>query len=179
MGINLVSLLWGLAEATLFFIVPDVWLSGVSLISLKKALTAGLFSLAGALLGGTLIYFWSLHSPAAAVETIAGIPAIHMDMLVEVRKNLVMDGLWAVLFGPLSGIPYKTYAVQAANAGINLLPFLLISIPARLLRFQAVTLLCWSLSASLFQNYSQRTKYGILTSSWLLFYGFYFSKMHI
>jgi len=179
MGVNLIALLWGLAEATLFFIVPDVWLSGISLYNLKKALMASLFCLAGALLGGMAIYLWGLYSPVTAIETIARVPAINMEMLVRVQQNLSVEGVWAILFGPLSGTPYKTYAAQAASAGIGWLPFLLISIPARLLRFQAITLLSWGLSTTLLRHFSLRTKYCVLIFGWLLFYSLYFSKMSV
>ncbi len=177
MGVNLVALIWGLAEATLFFIVPDVWLSALSLSSLKKALVASVYCLAGALFGGLVIYHWGFHSPAASLDAIARIPAINQEMLARVQRELISDGVQAILFGPLSGTPYKTYAVQAADSGIGWLPFLLISIPARLLRFQAITLLCWGVSVTFLKPFSPRKKYWVLILGWLLFYGVYFSKM--
>ena len=177
MGINLIALLWGLAEATLFFIVPDVWLSAISLASLKKAFIASLFCLTGALLGGIGIYLWGLHGQTAAIEVISRVPAVNMEMLVQVQQDLSTEGILAIFFGPLSGTPYKTYAVQAASAGVDWLPFLLISIPARLLRFLAVILLCWAISSTLLRHVSQRTKYCVLLAGWLLFYSCYFAKM--
>ncbi|GEM_PF-3959884 len=53
MGVNRVALAWGFAEATLFFIVPDVWLTLVARERLRTGLIASLYSLAGALAGGT------------------------------------------------------------------------------------------------------------------------------
>ncbi len=55
-GMNLVAGLWGLAEATLSFIVPDVWLSLASRRCLKTGLQACLWALASALAGGVLVY---------------------------------------------------------------------------------------------------------------------------
>jgi membrane protein DedA with SNARE-associated domain len=50
-------------------------------------------------------------------------------------------GLHALVAGPLQGIPYKVYAAQAGSLGFPLLPFLLITIPARLERILPVALL--------------------------------------
>ena len=60
MVVNLEAGLWGLAEATLFFIVPDVWLN----LAGRRRLEAGLL---GALIGGALIYFWGAHDKPGAV----------------------------------------------------------------------------------------------------------------
>lgn len=46
------AFLWGLAEATIFFIVPDVILTAIAIFSLPRALRALTFSLLGATIGG-------------------------------------------------------------------------------------------------------------------------------
>ena len=54
---------WGLAEATLFFIVPDVlltWLAGFRPRLVWRAVAA---CLGGALLGGLLMYLAAADSP--------------------------------------------------------------------------------------------------------------------
>lgn len=50
MVLNAVAFFWRFAEATLFLIVPDVWLSGIALCNFAKALRASAFALAGAVL---------------------------------------------------------------------------------------------------------------------------------
>ena len=55
---NAIALIWGFAEATLFFIVPDVWLTLAGRDKLHRGLIVCLYSLAGALTGGTLMYLW-------------------------------------------------------------------------------------------------------------------------
>src|SRR5690606_1189122 len=55
-GAQGVSLLWGFAEATVFFVVPDVWISRLALSSWPAALRACGFALVGALAGGALLY---------------------------------------------------------------------------------------------------------------------------
>lgn len=46
---------WGLAEATFFFIVPDVFTTRLALQDFKRALISCIFTLAGALLGGVTL----------------------------------------------------------------------------------------------------------------------------
>ena len=62
---QIVAFAWGFAEATLFFIVPDVPLTGVGCRSLRAGLKAMSAALVGALLGGMLMY----NAGAAAPET--------------------------------------------------------------------------------------------------------------
>ena len=47
---------WGLAEAALFFIVPDVWLGFVSLYAPRRMVVTLLATVAGALVGATLLF---------------------------------------------------------------------------------------------------------------------------
>jgi len=175
-GINKVAASWGFAEATLFFIVPDVWLSIVGRNSLKKGLIACCYSLFGALLGGIILYWWGAYDFQAANAVIEIIPAINSDMLTRVHSELSFQGPIAVLLGPLSGTPYKTYAIQAANADMNFIVFLLISIPARLIRFTFVAAISYYVS----QLISAKTKLDpifIILGAWFLFYLFYFTIM--
>jgi hypothetical protein len=70
MVVNLVAGLWGLAEATLFFIVPDVWLSLAGRQQLKSGLQACLWALAGPLAGGALVYVWGVYDRPEALAVI-------------------------------------------------------------------------------------------------------------
>ncbi|HEY9541633.1 MAG TPA: hypothetical protein VIR05_08360, partial [Luteimonas sp.] len=71
-----VSLLWGFAEATVFFVVPDVWISRRALSSWRAALRGCGFALAGALVGGVLLYFAGRHHEAALLALFERLPAI-------------------------------------------------------------------------------------------------------
>ncbi len=177
MGINALAALWGLAEATVFFIVPDVWLSAVGLRSLRKGLIACLYALAGALVGGLLMYAWGMYDEAVATRVVEIVPAISPDMMTRVQADLKEQGVVAILFGPLSGTPYKTYAVQAGGTRMGISAFLLISIPARLVRFVAVTFLAYGVGQTLLKHWPLRHQFAILALVWVTFYAFYFSAM--
>ena len=94
---------WGLTEATLFFIVPDVLLSWVALERPKKGLLACGPALLGALVGGILMWVWGSHHPASAQSALEALPGIRPDMIRTVENELATGGLSAVFFGPLRG----------------------------------------------------------------------------
>ena len=176
----LVAGLWGFAEATVFFLVPDVWLTAIAVRNgLKPALLACLTALAGALLGGLAMYGWGAANPDAARAMLDWVPAIDTAMIGQVRASLHEGGAKATFLGPLQGVPYKIYAVEAAGAGIGLAMFLAVSIPARLLRFLLVTAVAWSISAALARHVGPRVRTGLLAGAWGIFYTAYFTVMGI
>ena len=176
----LVAGLWGFAEATLFFLVPDIWLTALAVRrGLKPALLACLAALAGALLGGVAMYGWGAANPEAARDMLDWVPAIDPAMIAKVRIALREDGVTAMFLGPLYGVPYKIYAVEAAGTGISLAAFLAISIPARMLRFLLLTIGSWAISAALSGRTSPRFRTGLLAGVWAVFYAAYFTIMGI
>lgn len=177
MGVNLIAALWGFAEATLFFIVPDLWLSIVGRDKLRAGLIACVYALLGSLAGGALVYFWGSVDPAGAAFVLEKTPAVSPEMVVRVHEELNDHGGLAIFFGPLSGTPYKLYAAQAADAGINLLPFLWISIPARFIRFVAVTTFCHYALRALKRLGLHVNSLTILLTAWSAFYIVFFAIM--
>lgn len=170
MGVNLAAALWGFAEATLFFIVPDVLLSFVALRCLRAAWIACLFATAGALAGGALMYAWGSASPEDAVAALDRVPAVSVEMVERVRSDLERQGLWALMVGPFRGTPYKIYAVESAGLGVSLPVFLAVSVPARLVRFVLVSLIAAWLSERWFGSWSAGRKRWTLGCFWILFY---------
>jgi membrane protein YqaA with SNARE-associated domain len=171
---NAIAGAWGFAEACFFFIVPDVLLSWIALADLRRALVACLYALAGALLGGTLVWFWGASQPELFRQLFAALPGIDAELLAAVRTQLQEQGLTAVLLGPLRGTPYKLYALEAAVQQYPYLPFLLISIPARLLRFVLVTLLVGGIRNLVGARLSLRGARWIHVICWMAFYAWYF-----
>ncbi len=174
---NALAALWGLAEATLFFIVPDVLLSWIALRSFKRAMWACLWALLGALIGGALIWYVGLVNADPLREVFVSIPAINEGMLHNVRDQLQNSGLVALFIGPLVGTPYKLYAIEAAQLGYGLFIFLLISIPARLMRFVIVTAVSAAASRVLNRFVGIRTLQVLHVCVWAAFYSWYFYVM--
>ena len=171
---NRAALLWGFAEATLFFLVPDVLLSYVAVRNLRESFPACGWALLGAVLGGGAMYLWGWTTPAGAATVLDFVPAISPAMVDGVEASLAEDGLWALFLGPVKGVPYKIYAVKAGALHLSAAGFLLVSLPARLMRFVLVMLLVSGLSQSVFRWTPLKYKYAVLTTCWVLFYAGYF-----
>ena len=174
---NAVAGLWGAAEATLFFIVPDVFLSWLALSDRRQALVACLYAVLGALVGGTIMWAWGRNDPEAARATLDLVPAIADSTIARVQRQLDETGITALFLGPLSGIPYKIYAVEAAQAGIGLLVFLAVSVPARLMRFVAVAFVIGALGQVLQRRLSLRAVRIVLVACWVVFYAWFLAIM--
>ena len=132
------ALVWGFAEGTLFFILPDVPLSFVAMFRPRRALLHMAAIVAGAVLAGAVMFTWSAHAPGARAA-VAHVPAVSPAMFEHADCDFNQYGIWGAALGPVRGIPYKVYAVEAP-AYSALWPFLLVTIPARLWRLVVVWL---------------------------------------
>jgi membrane protein YqaA with SNARE-associated domain len=171
------ALLWGCAEATVFFIVPDVLLSWIGLRDLRRALLACLYALLGALVGGSIVWLLGHRDPEPVRSLYAVLPAIDAEMIRAVREQLKTQGILALFLGPLSGTPYKLYALESPVVGLGYVPFLLVSVPARLLRFVAVTMAAAALSRLLRRRLALQQRQRLLLLAWATFYAGYFYAM--
>lgn len=169
--------LWGVAEATVFFVVPDVLLTWIALRSYRRAFIACLWALGGALLGGCVLWFVGNADPEPARALFVSLPAIDDGMIANVRTQMLNDGLIALFVGPLIGTPYKIYAVEAGNLGLGLGVFLLVSIPARLARFALAVVFAGAISRVLLRRVSLSVLRALHVVLWFVFYAWYFHAM--
>ncbi len=143
---NALAFAWGLAEATIFFILPDVLLTRLALRDPRSALRAGLSTLAGAVIGGTLLWFivHENHDRTQVVlNTLDWIPGITRDLMVRTAQALHTHGFLALGTGALLGQPYKLFAVHAGAQEVALTTFLLASVAGTAVRIALTTTLAW------------------------------------
>jgi membrane protein YqaA with SNARE-associated domain len=173
-----VACAWGVAEATFFFFVPDVLLSLVACRALRPAIKASLMALVGAMVGGAVMYGFGMAAPDAARDFLNHIPAISPTLMTRVVGQIDERGLVAILIGPLKGIPYKIYAVEWGARGGSLVGFLLISIPARYVRFFLASLAARGIARILepLTHHRAQVEFAILAVIWIAFYAFYFLR---
>jgi membrane protein YqaA with SNARE-associated domain len=177
-GLSAAALVWGFAEATLFFIVPDVYLSATAVgCGRRSALRAAAWAIGGAVLGGALMHVWGAVDADGAIAALDRLPAISPAMIAGASDELERHGIAAVIIGGVTGVPYKVYAVLAQEAGIELPLFLLISVPARAGRFLLVVLVADWVNRLLAHRLAPRWRYAALATAWLVFYGLYFAAM--
>ena len=100
---------WGLAEATFFFIVPDVLLILIACraLTLRPVVKAKVAALVGAIAGGALMYSFGVREPQTARVFLDHVPTISPALIAEVERQTNESGLLAVLIGPVKGIPYR------------------------------------------------------------------------
>jgi membrane protein YqaA with SNARE-associated domain len=175
--LDLPAFLWGLAEATFFFIVPDVWITFRALHGIKRGLNAALFAAAGALPGGALMYWLGTVRPEAVRMWLDAVPAVSAAMIENVGEQLARLGLWGLFLGPLSGTPYKIYAALAPQAGFSLPVLLAVSLPARLLRFVLLAGVSAAAGRWLKQHFGFRAALWTWALLWSAFYVLWFSLM--
>lgn len=171
----LTALLWGFAEATLFFIVPDVWLTLMALRGTGRAIIGSLYAALGALISGCVMYLWGQMSPDTALAVMDMIPAVSQSLIRRVQGELSSMGLLALFVGPFSGAPYKLYAVLSGAMGVPLPLFALISIPARLARFILLSMAAGTISRRVPLDSRQKSLITLLL--WTLFYIPFFALM--
>ena len=173
-----VAALWGFAEATVFFLVPDVWISAVALRApWRAAWRAAAWALAGALVGGTVMHLWGSTAAGAAERFLDWVPAIASETIERVRGELQRNGYLAVLLGPLGGTPYKIYAAESGSIGMPLAGLLAITVPARLLRFALAATVAAACARWPLASWPPRRRLLLHALCWSLFYCWYFTAM--
>lgn len=170
-------LLWGLAEATLFFIVPDVGLTYAAVGSVRVALRRMLWATLGALIGAGVMYAWGAAAFDSARDAVALVPAISDRMIETSREQLAADGSVALFAGAFTGVPIKIYAIHAGNLGTPLWFLLPALALARLVRFGAAIVLAWGIRRTLAQKLSDAHARRVLIAFWVLFYAAFFALM--
>ena len=105
-------------------------------------------------------------------------PFVTSQMFVRVHESYRAHGLGAVFRGPLTGTPYKIYAVEAPEF-VGRTAFLAGTVPARGERF----LLVWAVfgvAGAALRRYLGRTTSRLAlwhAIFWILFYAFYWSRI--
>jgi hypothetical protein len=170
--------LWGFAEGTLFFIIPDVIISWAALVGARCGVKIMGTVLAGALVAGIVMYAWATEQPDQSRALVASVPFVRGHMFDKVQQDYAEHGLAGMLYGPSSGIPYKVYAVLAPSQH-QPLAFLLLSIPARLERF-ALSWLVFTGIGWAFQRWIRtyaRFTTVLFVVFWVVTYAFYWSRI--
>jgi hypothetical protein len=174
---HLAAFLWGVAEASLFFIVPDVAIGWIALRrGVRAGLAAALLAAAGASLGGAAIYGWSAARPVEAATVIEALPAIPSGAVDSARAELI-EGPWVLraMAGSVRNRPFKLYAAAAPRAGVSL-PALVAATPLiRLPRFLANALAFALVGAVLRKRLSPRRTLGLYVGAWTVFYALFWA----
>jgi membrane protein YqaA with SNARE-associated domain len=168
--------IWGVAEATLFFIVPDVLLTfAVVRFGLRRALVLAVVAAGFASLAGLGMWAWGHSDPASARHAVLLVPAIGPDLLARAAQEVGRGWPLHLVTGAMTGVPYKLYAVEAGACGVKPALFVPMSFVARLARFTLTAVLMalgrWLL-LKLHRPAWILPAWGL---AWLATYAFYFT----
>ena len=136
-------------------------------------IVACFYALAGALLGGAVMFYWGKADLERVANILRKIPAIRPKDVERVRSELKRKGLVAILLGPMLGIPYKIYASHAHEV-TSIFTFLLISIPARVIRFVLIVWITPQWFKWLFPKFTYIQQVWAVLIMWGVFYVVYF-----
>ena len=166
--------LWGFAEATFFFIVPDLLLTAAVLVfGLARAFRFATVAACGAALGALPLVIWGAADADAARSFILSVPLIGEDLLLRVHGEL--EGFWPMdlTVGAVTGAPFKIYAVEAGAQGVNPFLFAMVGYVARLARFTlAISLTALGVRLAQRLGLERIVPYG-LGLVWVAIYAFY------
>jgi membrane protein YqaA with SNARE-associated domain len=177
-GAGAVAVGWGFAEATFFFVVPDVWIGLVALCNWRCGLRAVGWSVLGAVVGGALVYGAGARlDRERSARLLDHIPAISPAMIARVEAEMRQRGPAGMLLGPLQGTPYKIYARTAGLQEQPLGATLLWTVPARGARFLLIAAVAAGYGA-LVRRRTSRAGWlvGPYLLAWGAFYVWYFRQ---
>ncbi len=179
-GMPAIAFIWGLAEASFFFVVPDVLISGAAAVNPKRSLWLVPWAVLGALLAGTAMFTWGSQDPPRSLKAVLTVPFVKEWMVERTQRNWEADGIQALYVAPTLGIPYKLNAV-VAHEHTGLISFSLHTVPARGYRFFTVWLVCSIAGIGLrflLKGWaSPRMLLASVGSFWVVFYAIYWTQV--
>jgi hypothetical protein len=168
--------LWGFAEGTLFFVVPDVLFTLTTVFSPKRGLQQLGAATLGAVVAGAVMYVWSAEAPAQARAAVAAVPFVGEKIITPAEQRWNQEGVWTLYAHPLGGVPYKVHAVLAPPR-LSLTEFVLASVPMRAERM----VLSWILFVPLAWWHAREARQRRIVAVrihavfWVLLYAVYWS----
>ena len=168
------AVIWAFAEATAFFIVPDVMMTTAVLVfgaaialrfARRRCVRCGR--------RGWLMWNWGVGDAEGARAFLLAVPLVGDDLLVRVRDEVA--GAWTInlILGAITGAPYKIYAVEAGAAGVDPLLFALSSFVARFARF-ALTIGLVALGVRALRHFgAAQLAPLLLAGAWAVIYAVY------
>jgi hypothetical protein len=162
---------WGVAEAIFFFVVADVFISFVTLLSIRRGFLQIGTALVGAALGGLFLYGLAQRHPDTAHALLAKVPWIRNGMIEDARHDLQEEGAWGVACGPEKALPNKVYAVLAPEF-VSPLDYVLVTVVARVTRFFGAWVIFTGVRALLRRRIDAHPRHSlaILAVFWVVFY---------
>ena len=137
---DLIAFVWGAAEATVFFVIPDVIVGYVAMTKPRRAPAAFAAATAGALAGSAALYAASRPFEGHIRRLFAALPGVRDSDFEAVRHGIVELGPRAMAEPAWQGNPIKLYVLESALHGGTALSVLSSVAANRVLRVGGATL---------------------------------------
>jgi membrane protein YqaA with SNARE-associated domain len=145
-GWALVPLVWAIAEATVWPIMPDAVMVPLALRRPRSWWQLVLGGVVGTAFGGWLSYLDGRRRPGR--DRTERLWLVRPAMVTAADRWLAKGGPRGVLRQPATGIPFKVFARVAGARGLAVVPFLVWAVAGRAARFTllagvAALVGCW------------------------------------
>jgi len=127
---NYLVLCWALAEAVVWFIIPEFLLFLMIFMKVKHKVNLLKYDIIGTLIGTVVGFWWH-----ASNSTLVKIPYVFQGMIEQTRLWYDAHGVWGLFFQPFSGVPYKVFTNLALDYHFFLPLFIVIAVVARISRY--------------------------------------------
>jgi membrane protein YqaA with SNARE-associated domain len=167
--------LWGYAEATRFWLIPDILLGWVGLNRPRSIVPSVVAATIGAVVGGIRMH---QHAPEERAR-LTEIPGINEAMLADAHERFASQEWIAVMRAPIDGIPYKVYATESGVAGRAIVELIAWTPLARAWRF-LLTAAGAAVIGRVFSRSVRRSEGGWLAATlgfWVVVYIRYFARL--
>jgi membrane protein YqaA with SNARE-associated domain len=171
----LAAFLWGYAEATRFWLIPDILLGWVGLNRPRSIVPSVIAATIGSVLGGSRMHRRAREERMRLTE----IPGINEALLVDAHERFATRRWIAVVRAPIDGIPYKVYATESAVAGRPIVELIAWTFVARAWRFLLTAVVAGAVGR-IFSRSVRRSEGGWLAATfgfWLFVYVRYFARL--
>lgn len=175
---EVVAFIWGFSEATIFFIIPDVYITFVLLFSIRAGFTAIVWSIIGSIFGGICIYLLHMFS-FNFLSVLLMIPGITLVMIKHAMKIFEGNNFPGFSSVPFSGIPYKIYAYSASYYEMPFYLFIVWTIVARIIRYAFPITVVIIIKKVFDEHIRKHVKFWLVAYCiiWISFYIWYLSTI--
>ena len=132
---------WAVAEATVWPILPDALLAPLMLARRTRRLWLVAACIAVMTLGGIVTVLVAHWAPGFALDLLRGLPLVTEEQIRGGADGIRDHGAAGFLIQPVSGIPFKAWAVAAGVQDLSPVPVIAAFVLARGVRMAAIALL--------------------------------------
>src|SRR5687767_302447 len=122
---------WAVAEATVWPILPDALLAPLILARRTRRLWLVAACIAGMTLGGIVTVLVAHWAPSFALDLLRDLPLVTEEQVRGAADGVRDHGAAGFLIQPVSGIPFKAWAVAAGVQDLSPLPVIAAFVVAR------------------------------------------------